>query len=219
MLLCTLGVPSKNVRFLCSERRRGNEWTLPHGEMPVWNSKWAKAWCRNEQTCGGQLDVMYVPLRIWGKLQGILRGSDPAHVINVDPAYDRLSAYFLHLHTALPGRVTSPILKMRKENWGSGKFSCIRESIGYCLPALCAKRTCPQMLLPVPPYSKARAVSSSGYIPSTPLLMAYSSPAHLVTQLTGSNMNYKMRALSREGNNTILDLHVRKTYLIEGHRY
>lgn len=80
----TLGVPSKNVRFLCSERRRGNEWTLPHGEMPVWNSKWAKAWCRNEQTCGGQLDVMYVPLRIWGKLQGILWGSDPSHVINVD---------------------------------------------------------------------------------------------------------------------------------------
>ena len=126
--------------------------------------------------------------------------------------------YFLHLHTVFPGRVTSPILKMRKENWGSGKVNCNTESAGYCLPVSCAEDLSPRASPP------ASLLQSQGCVYIRLRSSSFSADGlfisgNLVTQLTGSNMADWMRALQREGNNNILDLYVRKTYLTEGHRY
>lgn len=90
---------------------------------------------RRRPTYGGRLDVLHVPIGAVGQLQDILLGSWSTRVINVDSAPDWvLPAYFLCLYTALPGRVTCPILQMRKGRLRSSRA---------LLPALCAKSACP----------------------------------------------------------------------------
>ena len=138
--------------------------------LDPWVSKipWSKKW---------QTTPVFLPGRLQEQrsLAGYSSwGHKESEAFTFPSVYNRLSTYFLHLHTVFPGRVTSPVLKMRKENWGSGKVNCSTESSGYCLPASRAKRTCPQRLLPLPPCSKVRAVSLSGYDPPTSLLMVYS---------------------------------------------